>query len=523
MRTRSLAVACCLLACAKAEPPVSVHFTVDVAKDRHPISRYIYGVNHPLEGAYANLPFCRIGGNRLTAYNWVNNASNAGNDWHYQNDAYLGGGDVPGGALVSTLQKADALGAGTVLTIPMAGYVSADKKPGGDVRESGTDYLQSRFRKSEPSKRAGFTLKPDPKSPVVYQDEFVNWVKTTFPRGVSDPKRPIFYALDNEPDLWQSTHPEIHPANPTYEEMVARTIAYSRAIKKVVPGAKIFGPVNYGWQGMVHLQNAPDANGRDFQEVYLEEMAKEERADGQRLIDVLDVHWYPEARGGDKRVAGEETTPEVVEARVQAPRSLWDPGYTEVSWITKSSTKGPIALLPRLQSKIDRLYPGTQLALTEYNFGGGSHISGAIAQADVLGILGRANLFAACLWPLAKDESFIEAAFQMFLNFDGHNSKFGDVSVSAQTDDVADTSIYASVDSANPKRLVLVAINKTSAPIACVVEIKGFGQAADGTIYGLEGGKKGPHPMGTLGKRPDGNWGCVLAPQSVSTIAFAAR
>ena len=35
------------------------------------------------------------------------------------------------------------------------------------------------------------------------------------------------------------------------------------------------------------------------------------------------------------------------------------------------------------------------LALTEYNFGAGNHISGAIAQADALGAFGQADTFAA--------------------------------------------------------------------------------------------------------------------------------
>jgi hypothetical protein len=41
----------------------------------------------------------RIGGNRWTAYNWETNASNAGSDYLYQNDTYLGGGSAPGGAV----------------------------------------------------------------------------------------------------------------------------------------------------------------------------------------------------------------------------------------------------------------------------------------------------------------------------------------------------------------------------------------------------------------------------------------
>ncbi len=57
-----------------------VHFTIDARKEVRPISRLIYGVNQPIDSAWANAAFLRFGGNRTTAYNWVTNASNAGND-----------------------------------------------------------------------------------------------------------------------------------------------------------------------------------------------------------------------------------------------------------------------------------------------------------------------------------------------------------------------------------------------------------------------------------------------------------
>ena len=46
---------------------------------------------------------------------------------------------------------------------------------------------------------------------MVYQDEFVNWVKTNYAYGQTDPNRPIYFQLDNEPDIWAETHPEVHP------------------------------------------------------------------------------------------------------------------------------------------------------------------------------------------------------------------------------------------------------------------------------------------------------------------------
>ena len=76
-------------------------------------------------------------------------------------------------------------------------------------------------------------------------------------------------------------------------------------------------------------------------------MQQASAASGKRLLDVLDLHWYPEAQSSDNiRIDGPETTPTVVAARLQAPRSLWDATYMEHSWITEDWIGGPINLLP---------------------------------------------------------------------------------------------------------------------------------------------------------------------------------
>ncbi|MFI5184269.1 MAG: endoglucanase A, partial [Vicinamibacteria bacterium] len=178
----------------------------------------------------------------------------------------------------------------------------------------------------------------------------------------------------------------------------------------------------------------------------------------------LDLHWYPEAQGGGVRITDANDSSAVAAARVQAPRSLWDPSYVETSWI--STNVGAIRLLPRLRDKIAEHYPGTRVAFTEYNYGGPTHISGVVAEADVLGILGREGVFAANLWPLVDpaQQPAIDAAFDAYRNYDGAGSAFGDTSVLANTSDAGTTSVYASVDSEGGDRLVIVAINKASAP-----------------------------------------------------------
>jgi hypothetical protein len=358
-----------------------------------------------------------------------------------------------------------------LVTVPTAGYVSADKKGDGDVNQT-PNYLQTRFHRSYATKKDKFEFPPNTKDKFVYQDEFVAWVEKTKAANT-----PVWYSLDNEPDLWGHTHQRIWPKNPTYAQIIANNIEFATAIKRVAPGALVFGPANYGWQGFRTFQGAPDGNGRDFLDVYLAAMAAAEAKAKRRLLDVLDIHWYPEAQGGGIRICfgdGKEDKPETQAARIQAPRSLWDPSYVEESWITKSRNGKPIALLPDVLSQIKRHYPGTKLAITEYNYGGANHISGAIAQADVLGIFGRYGLFAAANWGLNANNKAELAGFRAFTNFDGSGSRFGDMGLSVSGESAAADSVYAATDRRNPRRMTIVAINKTQSPRTFNLNLKGF-------------------------------------------------
>ena len=69
--------------------PADVRLAVDTSQDRRAISPLIYGSNVARDVAANGLTLVRLGGNRWTAYNWENNASNAGSDWCHQNDGYL--------------------------------------------------------------------------------------------------------------------------------------------------------------------------------------------------------------------------------------------------------------------------------------------------------------------------------------------------------------------------------------------------------------------------------------------------
>lgn len=547
-----------------------VRFVVD-AGQRFPISRYIYGINMygaPRDRTAPEWPrgvtLSRFGGNRLTAYNWENNASNAGADWSFHNDLYLGGGTEPGAAARVRVEGALARGAGIILTVPILGHVARDV----DGTPVGTDparlrtRLAARFLPSLPTRSTGSTAADadavDVNDQAVYQDEFVRWIMRAFPRAQRSDTTPIWFGLDNEPDIWGATHEALMPqvdgrmATQSYDAFIDRTIAYARAIKAAAPEALVFGPSTATWLGITAFHrdrgNDPRHGRRRFVDVYLERLREAERATGRRLLDVLDVHWYPETVVDGQRIIQDMAPqgPAMVEARLQAPRTLWDPTYDEGSWVTEANG-GPVRLIPYLRETIAAHYPGTKLAISEYFYGRGGDIAGGIAQADVLGILGRERVFAATMWPTGNADAapyggspdrayrYIVGAFRMYRDYDGRGGAFGSVGLAATTSDVAATSVYASTDpapaartagtadsagAAGVERLVLVAINKRGVAREAAIEIRGAAGWRHAEVYTLSDAAPAPRraPDLPLGGGPVVRY--TMPPMSVTTLVL---
>jgi hypothetical protein len=480
-----MSLAALAIAAASFQSPIVLSVYPNIVKGN--ISPYIYGTNSTLNTPETqHLSFYRFGGNRLSAYNWENNASNAGSDWNHQNDSYLGGGETPGAAVRTRASTGLRIGAPALVTVPMTGYVSADKNGDGDVNRT-PDYLNVRFNPSYPRKNGTLGVTPSLTDGAVYQDEFVYHLRQKFLTSST----PIWFSLDNEPDLWFYTHPRITPQKPTYASIMETSKQYAEAIKSVMPNTLVFGPASYGWNGYATFQDATDAKGRFFLDYYLAQFKAMEVAKGRRFLDVLDIHWYPEARGAGKRIIQDGTEPELLQARMQAPRSLWDSTYMEDSWVAAWGTSGPIQLITLMKNKIAARYPGTKLAITEWNYGGGDHISGAIAVADVLGIYGRYGVFAANYWNLKVNEKFAYAGFRMYRNFDGVGGKFGDLTLNTANPKRDRVSIYAAKSSANPKEVTIVVINKDFTPSTVQIRI-GEATLATAQSYRLTGSSVTP-------------------------------
>lgn len=463
-----------------------VTITIDPSRDNIAISPYIYGINwvHGGEELHPdwNLGSRRLGGNRLSSYNWEINASNSGNDCdascRNQNDTWLTyllpGGDenTPARLPKRFHEDSKALGSYSLVQLQAAGYVAGDRTQSPAPPAPSPRWKEVRFKKGTP-----LSLAPDTEDGYVYIDEQVNYLVETL--GSSTEGGIQGYAIDNEPGLWYTTHPRMRglsyssadevlqaeETNPVLVrdakaksiEVIEKSVAVAKAVKDSDPAAEVVGPAFWGFLDYYSLQEAPDwmthkGSYDNYLEMYLDRMRQASQADGRRLLDVVDLHWYPQM--------GE--TPEKM---MQAPRSLWDATYKEDSWIANDVLGKPIDLLATVKGAIDRYYPGTKLAITEFRFGdvdNGDRYYSGIAVADALGIFGRHGVYMAHYHQTDLDApiaGYVAAAYKIFRNYDGARSTFGSTSVRASTSDVAGSSVYASVDP--DAKLHLIVINKS--------------------------------------------------------------
>ena len=447
---------------ASLHAQVSVTYTVNTGQDRKAISPYIYGSNADLSGT-ENFFSRRAGGNRLTGYNWENNFSNAGNDWLHSSDNYLvstlsaAQQKIPGICALKMID--DNVGKYTLFTLPAAGYVSRDNKgtvSPAEVAPSG------RWRQVVNKKGSAFTLTPDTSDNSVYVDEFLNYLIQS--RGKANAGGMKAYLIDNEPDLWTSTHPRIFNHALGAAELVTKSIDQAKTIKDMDNTAEVFGYESFGFSGYYNLQSAPDWNSVKgsadwYLDYYLAQMKAASLTDGRRLLDVLSLHWYSEAMGDHRINDAAATTTNDNIARMQAPRTLWDSSYAETSWIQQWYS-AYLPLIPRVMSSINKNYADTKLAFTEYNYGDFNHVSSGIAQADVLGIFGKYGVYAAHYWQMQNNINYTSSGFKIFTNYDGSNSTFGNTSVYSKMSDKQNSSVYTAINGTDESILTMVVMNK---------------------------------------------------------------
>ncbi len=459
--------------------PVSI--TVDAQANRQAISPLIYGVAYASSSGVLldlNAPLHRSGGNGTTTYNWQNNAWNHAADWYFESIA-----DSPSTAGAdgdSFIQESKSGGAQAMLTIPMIGWVAKL----GSGRASLASYNTNKYgpqTATDPywsaagngvSLATGLNITTnDPNDANVPADTNfqAGWVQhLTNAWHTATNGGLLYYLMDNEWSIWQSTHRDVHPIGPTMTEVFTNYCNYATMVKGIDPNALVAGPEEWGWPGYLYsgydqqwasengypsVSTYPDRaahGGWDFGPWFLTQVNLHSQAAGKRLLDVFTLHCYPQ----ENNVSGNAVDSATELLRNQSTRQFWDTNFVDPSWINSV-----IALIPRMRSWVTTNYPGTKIGITEYNFGAEPYINGATAQADIDGIFGREGLDLATRWTTPDPSTPTYLAMKMYRNYDGNKSTFGDTSVLATVPNPDNLSAFAAIRT-NDSALTLMVINK---------------------------------------------------------------
>ncbi|RTE11735.1 glycoside hydrolase family 44 protein [Paenibacillus whitsoniae] len=458
----------------------AVQVTVDSAQPRRALSPGIFGLNFedsPSDNrSQIDVPIKRWGGNQMTRYNWQLNTTNRGGDWYFLNVPYddEGPSGQPNESLSDQFIR-DSIDARTdvLLQIPTIGWTPKNREIGWSFSEQKYGKQQSnecdwreawcRADAGNGKKKDGSYLTgndPTDTSKQVGPAFITDWIthlQSRFGNAVHN------YALDNEPMLWGHAHWDVHPKMTTYDEVWNYTKAYGQAIKSADPQANVFGPVPWGWCEYFYsaadgCSPGPDMaahDGKPYLEWLLGKNEAYRQQNGSRLIDTLDIHYYP---AEDNIAFSSDESPAMTKRRFNSLKSLYDPNFVDPSsWIQE-----PVRLIPRMHELIDSTSPGMKLSISEYNFGDGSGIGSGLAQAEALALFAREGVDYAMRWGALEAGTPLEDAFKLYLNYDGHGSRVEGEVVSTASSNHDAVGAYTIVSPQGQTFMLL--FNKDSAP-----------------------------------------------------------
>ena len=450
-----------------ANSGTAVTVSVDVLANRHSISQFVYGNNDQTisDISDAGYTYSRWGGNDASNYNWQLQTRNAAADYYFED--YGGAGDQVG--LITQTQNA---GSHALTTMAMMDWVAGEAETSTNRNWSfSVQIFGAQCSVDAYNTDAGNGRKPDCQTPVttnavttayyplvdtasecpagttdgttcIDRETWAKALATAFGSGTcSVPYSQVtschFYDMDNEPDIWNGTHRDVHPVASGYDELANLYEKEATNLKTWDPAAVRFGPVFCCWWFDWNGANGSDKaahGGVDFLPWWLNQIYWFDQINGARTLDVFDIHAY-----ADCGPTTNFTNAQLQAATAKCAGYYWDPATvnpdTDNTYTTNEEPKPGIPFhIPRFKAMVNAIYPGTPLSYTEWGAGlaqnSGSDFSTAIADADTLGVFGREGLSFASRWGGPSPGTAEYLAWKMYTNYDGAHHRFGAVSVS---------------------------------------------------------------------------------------------
>jgi hypothetical protein len=497
------------------KPATALRATVKLGKPSHHISEHLFGINWGSASALKEIGATgrRWGGNRTTKYNWKYDVDSAGADWFFLND-YSQPETTPEQEKKYYQFIKETLDAGAKVNfcIPISDWIA---KPHPEKGERYCSFPVSKYPKQERTDGQGCGNGKLPNGETIWgndpsysmvrnspelQRDFVRTVVRLF--GPASRAGVQFYSMDNEPGLWMHTHRDTLPKGISAEQLADLNIEYAKVVKSVDASAQVIGFGAWGVKALAgsnvdYMASGPDGyrrpeegkflesqkHGGDSQLVYLlKRFRAAEAKHGKRLIDIIDIHWYQElygmtSKGEKKRVLDDLPYDRLfTPLQFEALREWYDPTFKPTAKL-ESWTHGANAhrlwdpyhpVIPALKKILETHYPGTKLAVNEYDNGSPEQYHGALLRAAALGIFIQEDLYMAQNWHQTDHKEFIYWAQKLYGNYDGQGSRVGGQFVPTESSH-QDLLSYAARDQ---KRWMIVLINKhRTKRIATTIEL----------------------------------------------------
>jgi len=288
--------------------------TVNATDGKKVVLPYIYGRNNSFANSFgtassasdntffkeAGLRFAREnGGNNATKYNWRKKISSHP-DWY--NNVYDHDWDVLSQNIVTNVPDMQVMWA-----FQLIGKVASNK----NNNFNDWSYNQSQWWSGCTQNLAGggtvntsggstATVNGNPTLytmdwPADSTAEVLNhWFGSN---GIGlNPTNFQYWDMDNEPEIWSGTHDDVMPTQITASAFMDKYFAVAKKARALYPDIKICGPVTANeWQWYKWGSETLYINGKYYSwlEYFLKRVADEEKATGIKLLDVVDIHWYP--------------------------------------------------------------------------------------------------------------------------------------------------------------------------------------------------------------------------------------
>jgi hypothetical protein len=106
-----------------------------------------------------------------------------------------------------------------------------------------------------------------------------------------------YWSMDNEPEIWSGTHDDVVKKQTPASELIDKYIDVAKKARERYPEIKLCGPVPANeWQWYKYADEKLRIDGKYYcwLEYFIKRVADEQKKSGIRLLDVFDIHFYPE-------------------------------------------------------------------------------------------------------------------------------------------------------------------------------------------------------------------------------------